>query len=119
MKIQVRWLFLGVAVLLLVLPSPDRITRASEFDEGGNIEKFAVRRVQPPYPPNAERYRIQGVVTVQVTVDRDGQVVKAEFVRGNNVFRSVSLDAAKRWEFRSSATAELEGIIQFTFKLAD
>jgi hypothetical protein len=42
-------------------------------------------------------------------------VSQAEFVRGPNVFRSVSLDAAKRWEFKSSET--IEGVIHFTFKL--
>jgi TonB family protein len=79
-----------------------------------DLEKLAVKKVQPPYPPMAEKYKIEGVVTVSVTV-ANGKVSQAEFVRGPNVFRSVSLDAAKRWEFKSSES--VEGVIHFTFKL--
>lgn len=91
------------------------LLREALYTEDANIEKLAVKRVQPPYPPHAQKYKIEGVVTVQVSVAGDGKVVKAEFVRGHNVFRSVSLDAAKRWEFKSSSA--LEGTIRFTFKL--
>ncbi|MEW6208033.1 MAG: TonB family protein [Acidobacteriota bacterium] len=61
-----------------------------------NIESLATKRVHPAYPPMAQKYRIEGTVTVQVTVSSDGKVAKAEFVRGHNIFRSVSLDAAGR-----------------------
>jgi hypothetical protein len=44
-------------------------------------------------------------------------VAKAEFVRGHNIFRSVSLDAAKRWEFRPPGEAGLNGTVNFVFKL--
>jgi TonB family protein len=83
-----------------------------------NIERLALKRVQPHYPPLAQKYKIEGVVTVQVTVEKDGKVSKAEFIRGHNIFRSVSLDAAKRWEFKPRESDSLEGTIQFTFKLA-
>jgi len=86
-------------------------------DDDRNIEKFALKRVQPHYPPMAQKYKIEGVVTVQVTVEKDGKVGKAEFIRGHNIFRSVSLDAAKRWEFKQRDGESLEGTIQFTFKL--
>ena len=83
-----------------------------------NIEKLATKRVQPPYPPLAQKYRIEGVVVVQVTVGKDGSVGKAEFVRGHNIFRSVSLDAAKKWEFKHPSD-NLEGVIHFAFKLSE
>ncbi len=88
-----------------------------KFDR--NIENLATRRVQPAYPPMAQKYRIEGTVTVQVSVANDGKVAKAEFVRGHNIFRSVSLDAAKRWEFRPPSQTSLEGEVQFVFKLGD
>ena len=118
MMTLVRKLLPVVAIVLAVLPPQTRIIQAASGDDEANIEKFAIKRVQPPYPPNAQRYRIEGVVTVQVAVAGDGKVTKAEFVRGNNVFRSVSLDAAKRWEFRVSG-GSLEGMIRFTFKLSE
>ena len=84
-----------------------------------NIEQFATSQVQPTYPLAAQKYRIEGMVMVQVTVDRNGSVTKAEFVRGHSVFRTVSLDAAKQWRFSAPADASLEGTISFAFKLHD
>jgi TonB family protein len=119
--------------MLLVIGMPEaRMTQASDisyvrnidklvtnlaFDDEHNIERNAITRVQPAYPPNAQKYRIEGIVTVQVSVNSEGKVAKAEFIRGHNLFRSVSLDAAKRWEFKLSGESSLEGTIRFTFKL--
>jgi TonB family protein len=82
-----------------------------------NIEQFALKRVQPTYPPLAQKQRIEGVVVVQLSVGANGKVNNAEFLRGNNIFKAVSLDAARRWEFRVPGGEGLEGTIRFTFKL--
>jgi TonB family protein len=95
----------------------ERMVTNLTFDDERNIERNAVTRVQPAYPPNAQKYRIEGIVTVGVTVNSEGKVSKAEFIRGHNLFRSVSLDAAKRWEFKLSGENSLAGTIRFTFKL--
>jgi TonB family protein len=108
-----------LAVMVFTIGSLEaRISRAFGIDDERNIEKIAIKRVQPAYPPNAQKYKIEGVVTVQVSVNSEGKVTKAEFVRGHNLFRSVSLDAAKRWEFKLSGENSLEGTIRFTFKLS-
>jgi TonB family protein len=112
-----RNLFL-LGTMMFMIGMPDvRISRASGVDDERNIEKNATKKVQPVYPPNAQKYRIEGEVTVLVGVNKEGKVTKAEFVRGNNLFRSVSLDAAKRWEFKVAGENSLEGTIRFTFKL--
>ena len=82
-----------------------------------NIERYATAQVQPPYPVAAQRYRIEGTVTVEVTVNSDGKVSKAEFIRGHSVFRSVSLDAARQWQFASPGNGDLVGTIDFVFRL--
>jgi TonB family protein len=118
-KKQTLSTFFLLAMMILAVGTPEAgISRASGVDDERNIEKIAVKRVQPSYPPNAQKYRIEGVVTVQVNVGSDGKVTKAEFIRGNNLFRSVSLDAAKRWEFKGSAESSREGTIRFIFKLS-
>ncbi|HEU4389029.1 MAG TPA: energy transducer TonB, partial [Blastocatellia bacterium] len=86
-------------------------TGAFAGDDERNIEKQAIKRVQPAYPPLAQKYRIEGTVVVEVSVAKDGKVQSAEFVRGHNIFRSVSLDAAKRWEFRPPGESALQGTI--------
>ena len=99
----------GIGVFILNVPSVIG-------DNERNIEKYATRRVQPPYPQAASQYKIEGVVVVSVIVGDDGHVTQAEFIRGQNVFRSVSLDAAKRWQFKLP-DSDPQGVIRFTFKL--
>jgi TonB family protein len=82
-----------------------------------NIERYATKRAEPAYPPLAQKQRIEGVVVVQITVASSGKVTNAEFIRGNNIFRAVSLDAARKWEFKVPNGETLEGTIRFTFKL--
>ena len=80
------------------------------------IEQYAVVQVQPAYPLAAQRYRIEGTVTVEVLV-KDEAVVKANFLRGHTVFKAASIEAAKQWRFKCPEKDELTGTIDFTFKL--
>jgi TonB family protein len=105
---------LALVYVVLLLAGSGSTTHAFEDP---NIEKYAVKRVQPPYPEMAEKYHIEGIVVVKVSVAADGKVTQAEFVRGPNIFRSVSLDAAKRWSFKPPPNETLAGTIHFTFKL--
>ena len=82
-----------------------------------NIEQYAIAQIQPSYPTAAQKYRIEGTVTVQVTVSKDGKVAKAQFLRGHTIFRSVSIEAAKQWQFNPANESSLEGTINFTFRL--
>ncbi len=97
----------------LSLPSVQREVRADER----NVEQYAIKRAQPTYPPLAQKQRIEGIVVIQVSVGSSGKVINAEFIRGNNIFKSVSLEAARRWEFKVPTGEGIEGTIRFTFKL--
>jgi TonB family protein len=97
----------------LSLPQQQREVRADER----NVEQYAIKRAQPTYPPLAQKQRIEGIVVIQVSVGSSGKVTNAEFIRGNNIFKSVSLEAARRWEFKVPTGEGIEGTIRFTFKL--
>lgn len=126
---QTRRTILLLATVIFTLTLPLTSGQANRNDEvlgvwlfalngdDANIEKYAIAQVQPPYPPTAQKFRIEGVVTVQVGVNKDGKVIKAEFMRGHTVFRSASLDAAKQWLFNAPSNNGLDGTINFTFKL--
>ena len=114
---RLRAALLSIILFAALTPAMNQPHAEVTGDEERNIERLAVKRVQPPYPPMAQKYKIEGAVTVQVTVEKDGRVSKAEFVRGHNIFRSVSLDAAKRWEFKRPDSDNLQGTIHFIFKL--
>ena len=80
-----------------------------------DIEQFAVKRVQPDYPMLAQKHKIEGIVIVDLKVSGDGKVTDVQFVNGHNVFKTVSIEAAKQWEFKKGKGES--GIIKFTFKL--
>ena len=80
-----------------------------------DIEQFAVKRVQPDYPMLAQKHKIEGIVIMDLKVSSDGKVTDAQFVNGHNVFKTVSIEAAKQWEFKKGKGES--GIIKFTFKL--
>jgi TonB family protein len=103
---------LSAAAVLLLDPG-----RHTVVGDERNIEQYAVKRVQPSYPPLAQKQRIEGNVVIQVSVAASGKVTNAEFLRGNNIFRAVSIEAAKRWEFKTPNGDSLEGTIRFAFKL--
>src|SRR5262245_60994115 len=92
-----------------------RLQRADKSES--DIEKYATAEVQPAYPETAQKYRIEGIVKVQVAVNRDGKVTRASFIKGHTVFRSASLDAARQWQFKSPDDNDMEGTITFVFKL--
>ena len=128
LKRKIGWLAVILAALTLQPAQPNTAKGDSvhnmwlngvRFVEDRNIEKYAVNQVQPPYPVLAQKYRIEGIVTVEVRVDHEGRVAKADFVRGHSIFRSVSLEAARQWQFHAPPNNSLEGTINFSFRLRD
>jgi len=124
---RIRWLrflFLVIWVPLIAVAPPasgnaevglGRILNLGRGLSSDDIEQYAVKRVQPDYPMLAQKHKIEGIVIMELKVSGDGKVTDAQFVNGHNVFRSVSIEAAKQWEFKRGKGEE--GIIRFTFKL--
>ena len=111
-----RSVILGLTVLLTTILTTG-MPAAQESDTGPNLENRAVRRVMPVYPPLAKHNRIYGKVLVRLKVEDDGLVSEAEFLRGNPVFKVVSLEAARQWTFQR-ASGGMVGYIAFNFDLA-
>ena len=105
--------FTALLTILLLTGTP----LGQEPDAGPNLDKKATKKVMPVYPPLAKHNRIYGIVTVKLKVEEDGNVSTAEFLRGNAVFKVVSLEAAKQWTFQKSSTG-MSGYIAFNFDLA-
>jgi TonB family protein len=60
-------------------------------------QKYSIS--DPVYPEAARTKGITGRVVVDVTVDNQGNVVKAKIVSGKQIFRQSALDAAMRSNF--------------------
>lgn len=59
----------------------------------------------PAYPPAAAAAHVQGQVTVQAEVDRDGNVAAARVVSGPLLLRDAAVDAVQRWRYRPYRSA--------------
>jgi len=60
-----------------------------------------IRRVTPPYPPTAQRMRLNGFVILQCIIDQSGQIRDAHVVKSSfGAFEQPALDAVQQWQFR-------------------
>jgi TonB family protein len=76
------------------------------------------RRVAPVYPPLALQARIQGVVTLNVTVAQDGTVQDVHVVSGHPLLVNSALDAVRQWTF-GPQTAGTQMEVEVPFQLPE
>lgn len=55
--------------------------------------------VQPAYPEDAKRKRIQGVVVLELTIERTGEVSSARVLRGIPALDQAAVEAAMKWRY--------------------
>jgi protein TonB len=66
----------------------------------GTAEGLLVKKVPPTYPLEAKVARVQGTVTLNVTISKSGAVTAVDVVSGPDLLQSAAVDAVKQWEFR-------------------
>jgi protein TonB len=59
-----------------------------------------LRRVEPTYPENAQRAGIQGVVVLEVVIDKFGNVQAGRVIRSIPLLDSAALSALKEWKYK-------------------
>jgi protein TonB len=95
---------------------PERARQPAAPSKPAAPAKFDRRPVsapRPTYPAVAKRRRIEGYVTVQFTVTRQGQVRDPQVIAAqpSGVFERAALDAIRRWRFRPQP-ADFPGVTQ-------
>jgi len=93
-----------------------------EFLNLGNLSaEHAERMVTPTYPQLARQSRIMGRVAVEVDLDEEGNVTKADATGGHAMLRQAAEDAAKRSKFKPASyngkPIKAKGIITYNFSL--
>ena len=71
-------------------------------------------KVSPVYPELAKRMSISGIVKVQITVDKSGQVKNSKLVGGHPILANAALDAVRKWRYEAAAE-ETTGVVEFRF----
>lgn len=87
----------------------------------GMLNGKAVSKPQPPYPPIAKAARASGMVTVQVTVDEEGNVIQAAPVSGHPLLQAAAVAAARQAKFSptllSGRPVKIKGLLTYNFML--
>ncbi len=88
---------------------------------GGILNGKAISKPQPVYTQEARDAGAQGIVTVQIVVDEEGNVASAEAINGHELLRGAAVNAAKQARFSptllSGQPVKVSGLITYNFVL--
>jgi len=86
---------------------------------GGVLNGKAISLPKPAYPPIAKAAHASGTVTVQVTIDENGNVISAHAVSGHPLLQAVAVAAARGARFSptklSGQPVKVTGVITYNF----
>ncbi|MFZ0213641.1 MAG: energy transducer TonB [Candidatus Acidiferrales bacterium] len=68
--------------------------------DGTIMQSHLTHRVEPAYPPDALKNRVEGAVALHLVVAPDGSVQTADAVEGNPVFVPSAIAAVRQWRFQ-------------------
>jgi protein TonB len=86
---------------------------------GGVLNGKATSLPKPAYPAVAKAARASGTVTVQVTIDENGNVISARAVSGHPLLQAAAVQAARSARFSptklSGQPVKVTGVITYNF----
>ena len=89
----------------------------------GVARSLLVTKVPPQYPLEARDQHIQGVVVVQVTIDKEGNVANIQLISGHPLLAPAAIDAVKQWKYKpyllNETPVEVETQVQVNFTLVN
>jgi TonB family protein len=87
-----------------------------------DARQHLVQHAEPVYPAIAQAVRLQGEVTLAVTIDARGLVAAEKVVNGPPMLQQAALDAVKKWQFApfidNGAAIPVATTLIIEFKLA-
>lgn len=95
---------------------PGRVRVPSGVEQG-----LVTTKVPPQYPPEAKDAHIQGVVLMNVIVDKEGNVANIQLISGHPLLAPAAIDAVKQWKYKpyllNEAPVEVETQVHVNFTL--
>jgi TonB family protein len=82
-------------------PPPDAVALAKRVDVSpGVMAGNIIRKVNPEYPQGARALRVEGVVTIQATIGKDGHVQgDLRAISGPEQLQAAAVDAVRQWVY--------------------
>jgi protein TonB len=82
-------------------PVPPAPTVSAPIRVGGEVQRAnLVFQVKPTYPEILRRARVQGTVTLEATIAKDGQIENLRVLSGHPFLAQAAIDAVKQWRYR-------------------
>ncbi len=74
-------------------------TVPAQLSRSNLVEGTLLHRVDPTYPMDALRQRIQGQVVLQVRISKDGSVYGAKGIGGEPILSQAAVESVQEWRF--------------------
>lgn len=89
----------------------------------GVMQGLLEHAVNPEYPADAKEKHIEGTVLLNVDIDDEGNVMRAELVSGHPQLAPAALDAVLEWKYRpfvlNGEAVPVETTVEVKFALAE
>jgi TonB family protein len=106
----------GGAVASGASAAPQRVHIAQGVSAG-----LLLHKVQPLYPPDARRLRIQGTVVLHAVIGKDGRIKDLRLVSGSKELAPAAIGAVQQWIYQPylllGNPVEVDTIVQVNFQL--
>jgi TonB family protein len=100
-------------------PPPTSVTSIGGIN-GGVLNGKAITLPHPEYPAIARAAKASGNVTVEITIDEEGNVVSARSTSGHPLLQAAAVTAARQAKFSptrmSGQPVKVNGVLVYTFK---
>jgi protein TonB len=117
----------------LVSATPKRAVSEAEFAAADGSQPVPVsqdemsrlvrKKVPPQYPEAAKKAHLQGVVVLEATISRDGDVENLRIVSGHPMLVPPAIEAVKEWKYKpyrvNGEPVEVKTKVTVNFTLLD
>ena len=84
-----------------VAPRTAAVAPAGSIKVNGDVQQaMLVSQPRPAYPPLAKQARVQGTVSLNAVIGKDGHVVNLSVISGHPLLIQAALDAVKDWVYK-------------------
>ncbi|MFY9608578.1 MAG: energy transducer TonB [Blastocatellia bacterium] len=118
-----RRLTAGFLLALLVSLNATSVGARSAQTTSRELRDAALVRSEPEYPALAKAARVSGTVEVELTLDQEGNVKRAQAISGHPLLKDAAVAAAQQWKFDPAklsfeTSSTIVGTLAFVFTLA-